>query len=139
MHAAHLVDRVGAALLLQPLQDRFPRISHLFADKAYTGPLIDWIKAHLGWTTEIVPKLGNEARSEWYLIDGVPVQFKKPTGGFQVQRQRWKIERTFGWLIRHRRLARDYEGLPRSAEAMIHLAAIHRFLVRLTPFRPLRA
>ena len=59
--------------------------------------------------------------------------------GFQVHRQRWRIERTLAWLIRFRRLARDYEGLPRSAEALIQLAAIHRFLVRLTPFRPLRA
>jgi len=139
VHAASLVDRVGAPLLLQPLQDRFPRLSHLFADKAYTGPLIDCINANLGSTTEIVPKATNEARVEWKLKDGVPVQVKKPRGGFQVHRQRWKIERTFGWLIRQRRLARDYESLPRSAEALIHLAAIHRFLARLAPFRPLRA
>ena len=28
---------------------------------------------------------------------------------FQVLRRRWVVERTFGWLMRYRRLARDYE------------------------------
>lgn len=32
--------------------------------------------------------------------------------GFQPIPKRWVIERTFGWLIQHRRLARDYEALP---------------------------
>ncbi len=68
-------------------------------------------------------------------MDGVPVQRTKPKGGFQVQHHRWKIERTLGWLIRYRRLARDYEGLPSSSEAFIQIASIRLFLTRLTPFR----
>jgi putative transposase len=136
VHTAGLVDRCGAPLLLQGLQGRFPRLCHLFADSGYTGPLIDWIKAHLGWQTAIVPKPKNE--KPWVLIDGKPVQLPKPKGGFQVQRHRWKVERTFGWLIRFRRLARDYEGLPQSSEAFIQIASIRLFLTRLTPFRSLR-
>ena len=47
--------------------------------------------------------------------------------GFQVLPQRWIVERTFGWLMRHRRLVRDYE----STESMVHLAMIRLMLNRL--------
>ena len=135
VHTASLVDRKGAPFLLDGLHKQFPRISHLFADGGYTGSLIAWIKDHLHWETEIVPKASNNSQNDWELVDGKPVKIPKPKGGFQVQRHRWKIERTFGWLIRFRRLARDYEGLPSSSEAFIHVAAIRLFLTRLTPFR----
>ena len=138
VHTAGLVDRCGAPLLLQGLQGRFPRLSHLFADSGYTGPLIDWVKAHLGWDTEIVPKAQSDSQQKWVLIDDKPVRLPKAKKGFQVQRHRWKIERTFGWLIRYRRLARDYEGLPESSEALIYIASIRLFLTRLTSFRPIR-
>lgn len=121
-------------MLLANRHTAFPRISHLFADHGYTGPLIDWIKEHLHWDTEIVPKASNETHHDWVLIDGQPVKIQKPKGGFQVQRKRWVVERTFAWLSRFRRLARDYEGLPRSSEAFIHVAAIRFFLKRLAPF-----
>ena len=130
VHSAGLVDRRGAPLLLQELRGRFPRLSHLFADNGYTGPLVAWIKDLLGWDTEIVPK-----PERWALKDGELVRLPGPKGGFQVQRQRWKVERTLGWLIRYRRLARDYEGLPSSSEALIQIASIRLFLTRLTPFR----
>lgn len=129
VHSAGLVDRRSAPLLLENLAGHFPRLSHLFADGGYTGPLAEWIKEHLGWTLEIVPK-----PDPWVLINGELVRVSGPKGGFQVQRQRWKVERTFGWLIRFRRLARDYEGLPSSSEALIHLASIRLFLTRLAPF-----
>jgi transposase len=129
VHSAGLVDRRGAPLLLQELRGRFPRLSHLFADNGYTGPLVAWIKDLLGWDTEIVPK-----PERWALKDGELVRLPGPKGGFQVQRQRWKVERTLGWLIRYRRLARDYEGLPSSSEALIQIASIRLFLTRLTPF-----
>jgi len=135
VHAANIGDRQGARLLLQKLVGRFPRLCHLFADHGYTGPLIAWIKDLLGWETEILPRSGNESHHTWVLVDGQPVLRLLPRGGFQVQRHRWKVERTFGWLIRYRRLARDYEGLPSSSEALIQIAAIRLFLTRLTPFR----
>jgi putative transposase len=132
VHTAGLVDRRAAPLLLQNLRGRFPRMCHLFADSGYAGPLIDWIKAHLGWGTEIVPK-----PDPWVLINGKLIRLPNPKGGFLVQRPRWKIERTFGWLICCRCLARDYEGLPESSEAFIQIASIRLFLTRLTPFRSL--
>lgn len=113
VHSAGLVDCRGAPLLLEPLAGRFPRVRLLFADSGYAGTLPIWIKAHLGWETEIVPK--------------PPL-----VCGFQVARHRGKVERTLGWLIRSRRLARDYEGLPSSSEALIQIASIRLFLTRLT-------
>ena len=41
------------------------------------------------------------------------------------------VERTFGWLIRNRRLARDYERLTTNSEAMIKLAMIRLMTLRL--------
>ena len=51
--------------------------------------------------------------------------------GFQVLPRRWVVERTFGWLIRNRRLARDYERLTGNSETMIKIAMIHLMATRL--------
>jgi putative transposase len=51
--------------------------------------------------------------------------------GFAVLPRRWVVERTFGWLMRQRRLARDYETTESSAEAWIYIAMIHIQLRRL--------
>jgi putative transposase len=48
-----------------------------------------------------------------------------------VQKKRWIVERTFGWLGRYRRLSKDYEHNPRSSEAWVYIAMIHR-VSRLT-------
>ncbi|GHO51285.1 IS5 family transposase ISMac15 [Ktedonospora formicarum] len=128
VHTARLMDRLGAPLLLQDLGGCFPRLCHLFADSGYTDSLIEWIKTTLGWDTEIVPKA-----DPLILINGELV--RSPAKGFLVQLHRWKIERTFGWFIRFRRLARDYESLPQCSEAFIQIASIQLFLRRLTPFQ----
>jgi hypothetical protein len=41
-----------------------------------------------------------------------------------VLRRRWVVERTFGWLMRYRRLARDYERTTANSEAMIYWATV---------------
>lgn len=48
-----------------------------------------------------------------------------------VKRRR-VVERTFGWLMLHRRLARDYGTLPSSSEAMIYVAMIDNVGKRIT-------
>ena len=42
--------------------------------------------------------------------------------GFEVLPRRWVVERTFGWMIRWRRLVRDYERRIDVSTAMIHVA-----------------
>ena len=51
--------------------------------------------------------------------------------GFQILPHRWVVERTFGWLMRQRRLVRDYETTESSAEAWIYIAMIRIQLRRL--------
>lgn len=44
--------------------------------------------------------------------------------GFVLLPRRWVVERTFGWLLRHRRLVRDYERRPDHHEAMVLWATV---------------
>jgi transposase len=52
--------------------------------------------------------------------------------GFVVLPRRWVVERTFGWLTRHRRLVRDYERRPDHHEAMVWWASVAIMTRRLT-------
>jgi transposase len=68
-------------------------------------------------------------------VHGIDVQVvtKDPAQrGFKPQRKRWAVERTFGWLMLHRRLARDYETLPERSRTMILWAMIDNMSRRLT-------
>lgn len=61
------------------------------------------------------------------------INARKPgTRGFTPIPKRWAVERTYGWLMLHRRLARDYETLAARSEAMIHLAMTGLMARRLT-------
>ena len=51
--------------------------------------------------------------------------------GFAVQPRRWVVERTFAWLMRYRRLVRDYEQRIDVSENMIYLAMGSLLLHRL--------
>jgi hypothetical protein len=65
---------------------------------------------------------------------GIVVEIVKRTDdvrGFKVLPRRWVVERSFGWLVRNRRPARDYERLTATSEAMIKAAMIRLMLVRL--------
>lgn len=88
VHTAGLSDRSSAPLLLEGVHEQFPRVRHPFADRGYTGPLLDWIKEHLDWEPEIVPYEHNDSHVEWELVDGTPIKRPKSKGGFQVQRKR---------------------------------------------------
>ena len=54
------------------------------------------------------------------------------TTGFVVLPRRWVVERTFGWLLRHRRLVRDYERRPEHHEAMVLWATVSIMTRQLT-------
>ncbi len=112
VHSAGIQDRAGAKLLLNACKGLFPRLSHIWADGGYSGTLVDWVKAEHECTLEIV---------------------EKPEGqkGFSVLPRRWVVERTFAWLGRYRRLAKDYDLLPQTGDAWIYLAMTHLMLRRL--------
>jgi transposase len=87
----------------------------MWADSGYDGkPLADWMKKTAGITLEIVKRTSPHA--------------------FQVVKRRWAMERTFGWLMRYRRLARDYERLPEHHEAMVYWATVFIMTKRLARY-----
>lgn len=65
-------------------------------------------------------------------IDVEVVQRDPGAKGFKVIPRRWVVERTYGWLMHHRRLARDYETHSHRSEAIIHVAMIDLTSRRLT-------
>ena len=119
-------DRDGAKALLSPLKARLPRFSplkarlprfsHLWADGAYSGAFEEWVKEVLGWTVEVVKKPEDQK-------------------GFVVLPRRWVVERTLAWLVKYRRLSKDYEETTSSSETLIYIAMTHRMLRRLRPAR----
>lgn len=127
VHAANIQDRDGARLLLEPLMGLLPRMLLLWADSAYAGTLVQWIKEHLDWNVEIIKRLGIAANEL-----GVGEPQGEKSKGFQIQPRRWVVERTFAWISRSRRLARDFEGLCDTSEAFIHLAMSRLMLTRLS-------
>src|SRR5512135_448731 len=116
VHRASVQDPAGGKLVLQRLFDwikhsvhnRWCRLKLIWADGAYEDIRAP-VRKQFGWTIEIVR----------------PTEGQK---GFKVLPRRWVVERTFGWLGRYRRLARDYEHTVSSSEAMTYLASVRRML-----------
>ena len=125
VHAADVTDRDGAVLLLERLGDAFPRLRHIWADMGYRGRAVDWIKAQLGWTVEIVKRPSKWGR---YPIDVEPPAMPKWT----TLPRRWVVERTFAWIGRYRRMSKDYEYLTETSEAFIYAALVRLMLRRLS-------
>ena len=111
--AASMQDRDGAHRLLALLRERFPTITLVWADGGYAGRLVTWAHGVLNLAVAIVKRTDN-------------------TAGFVVLPRRWVVERTFGWLTRHRRLVRDYERRPAHHGAMVWWATVTIMTRRLT-------
>jgi transposase len=107
-------ERAGAQGLLERTLDWFTWLRLLWVDGGYSG------EAFAQWVKGIRPKLEVEV-----------VKRSDDTSGFKVLPRRWVVERTFGWLMRHRRLVRDYERTETSAEAWAYIAMIRIQLRRL--------
>jgi putative transposase len=142
VHSARVVDREGIKLLVDPSSsDRLPRLSHVWMDAGYNGQDkgADWVKKMTGWTAEIVrhpPKpVPEEVMRSWlreWAKEGMEIDREKLRGPSYARAFlpiRWIVERTFSWLGQNRRLSKDYERLPESAEALIY-AAMSRLMLR---------
>ncbi|ATL32258.1 Mobile element protein [Streptomyces formicae] len=110
--AASVSDTAASRALLSRIAAAHPRMRKAWVDAGYRTTAIDH-GARLG-------------------IDVHPVQRPPGAKGFTIIPRRWTIERSIGWLMHHRRLARDYERHPHRSEAMIHLAMIDLMARRLT-------
>jgi transposase len=114
VHAADIQDRDGGVLVVATLFGLYPFLLKLYADGGYQGPAFQAglkdVLAHV--------KLEIVKRSD---------QVK----GFVVLPKRWVVERTFAWLNRCRRLAKDWECLNRKAHAFLQFASIRLMLRRL--------
>ncbi len=107
-------ERDGAQGLLERTLAWFAWLRLLWVDGGYTGD------AFAQWVKTIRPKLEVEV-----------VKRSDDTSGFKVLPRRWVVERTFAWLMRHRRLVRDYETTETSAEAWAYIAMIRIQIRRL--------
>ena len=124
VHAADAHDRRAAEGVLDGLRERQPTILCLFADMAYQG-LQGWLDERLGWQLLIVKR---PSRWVWAPIDQPPPAMP---AGFRVLPKRWIVERTFAWLGRHRRLAKDWERLAATTATWIYLAMSRLMAKRL--------
>ena len=109
---ADVQDRDGAKLVVNQIKDSIKRLRLIWADGAYAGDLIQWVKDKCGWKLEIQ-------------------RGPKAAKGFVVRPWLWIVERTFAWLGRYRRLSKDYEYLTQTSETMIYIAMIHLMVRRL--------
>lgn len=121
---ANVQDRDGAKLLLCLFCHSFLSLLVIFADGGYAGKLETFVQnmgrlfGHAAsFALEIVNKLEDQK-------------------GFVVLPRRWVIERSFGWLVKQRRLTRDHEKNPRHHEAFVYIAFIGLMTQRLTSLQP---
>jgi transposase len=109
--AASVQDTTGGRVVVEQVARAHPTVAVAWVDSGYKQSVID--------------------RGAQYNIDVQVVTEDPQQQGFKPQRKRWAVERTFGWLMLHRRLVRDYETNPRRSRAMIHWAMIDNMSRRL--------
>jgi putative transposase len=114
--AADTQERQGAKQLLSQVHQerhRLPRLVRIWVDAGFSG------EAFLRCVMDT-----------FRLVLQVVLR-PQAAQGFVLLPRRWTVERSFGWLHWCRRLNLDYERLPASSEAFIHVAMIRLMLRRL--------
>jgi putative transposase len=114
VHAADIQDRDGGALVMMTMFGMYPFLLKLYADGGYQGPVF----------RRAVTKIMKQVNVEI-------VKRSDHAKGFVVLPRRWVVERTFAWLGRCRRLAKDWENLNRKSLAFLRLASIRLMLRKL--------
>ncbi|MEV6370146.1 IS5 family transposase [Micromonospora musae] len=110
--AASTSDNTIGIDLLNKAKATHPSLAKTWVDAGFKNKVIEH-GATLGIDVEVVTK---------------DPQVK----GFSVVKRRWVVERTLGWMMQHRRLARDYEALPDNSASMIRIAMIDNLTRRAT-------
>jgi transposase len=114
LHAADIQDRDGGVLLMATLFGLYPFLLKLYADGGYQGARFQ------GALRIILKRVNVEV-----------VKRSDQAQRFIVLPKRWIVERTFAWLGRCRRLAKDWECLNRKALAFLKVASIRLMLRKL--------
>jgi transposase len=109
--AASVQDTPGGREVVDQLADKHPKVTKAWVDSGYKRSVIE--------------------RGAGHRIDVEVVAKEADQKGFKPLPVRWSVERTFGWLMLHRRLVRDYETRPERSRAMIHWAMIDNMSRRL--------
>ena len=106
--SAQVYDTEAGCMLIDQLKGQ-PRLETIAADKGYKSSFQAY------------------AREKGYRVE---ISQRPPSAdrGFVPEKDRWMVERSFGWLNFRRRLSKEYEKTPESAKAMIQIAFIS-FLV----------
>ena len=86
-------------------------VTLIFADGGYQGRLEAWVRQM-------------ETLSGHRSLALAIIKRSDLTRGFQLLPRRWVVERTFGWLMKSRRLTRDHERKPSHHEAFVYLTMI---------------
>ncbi|MFD0208537.1 IS5 family transposase [Streptomyces hirsutus] len=110
--AASLSENALGIRLLDQAKKTYPTIVKSWVDTGFKKAVVEH-GARLGIDVEVVDR-------------------NPGVRGFHVVKRRWVVERSIGWIMMHRRLARDYETLAASSEAMIHVASIDNLAKRIT-------
>ena len=110
--AASLSENALGIHLLNQAKKTYPSLSKSWVDTGFKNAAIEH-GAGLGIDVEAVAR-------------------KSDVRGFHIVKRRWVVERSLGWLMLRRRLARDYETLPAGSEAMIHIASIDNLTKHIT-------
>lgn len=108
--AASIADSDGAEYIFHETKGRFPRLHTVLVDQGYKNWLVEFVQRWFGIIVDIVQRAPEQR-------------------AFVAQPQRWKIERTFGWLNWSRILSKEYERTTESSESDIYIASI-RIMVR---------
>jgi putative transposase len=113
VHPADWTDAEGSAPLLAHALPDLPSLKHLWADGAYVETR-DWLR--------------------WHTHKSVCLQLvaNPSPHAFAVASRRWVVERTFAWLGRSRRLAKDFERLTSSSTFFIYFCSAKRLLSQLS-------
>jgi transposase len=114
VHAADIQDRDGGAMLMASLFGLYPFLLKLYADGGYQGAVFQ-----------------NAMRAVMAQVNVEIVKRSDQASGFAVLPKRWVVERTFAWLNRCRRLAKDWECLNLKGRAFLLLASVRLMLRRL--------
>lgn len=106
-------------------------------DNAAGVTLLDQAAQHAGGTVEkalVDQGFKNQviAHGAGLGIDVGIVERNPQDKGFVPQPKRWRVEQTYGILILHRRLVRDYEHHPSSSTSRVYWAMTHVMARRLT-------